>query len=96
MVTTNYPVVDPDFFSRGLCQVPVNVEDAETGEWVECQMFAGSFRTEIQNSNTFVPTNDWFIAAPNQQVIDAYTPAEKPKNDYYDFDCMDSSEDESF
>ena len=94
--TTTFPVIDPDCLSRGLCQVPVNVEDAETGEWVECQMFAGSFRTEIQNSNTFVPTNDWFIAAPNQQVIDAYTPAEKPKNDYYDFDCMDSSEDESF
>ena len=50
-------------------------------------MFAGMFRTEIQDSNTFVPTNDWCIAAPNQQLIEAEAEAKKHKNsDNDDYD----------
>ena len=76
--TSEWPAIGPDSLSLGLCQVPVHVQDCVTEEWTECKMFAGMFRTEIQNSNTLVPTNDWFIAAPNQQVIDAVE-AESPK-----------------
>jgi len=52
-------------------------------------MFAGMFRTEIQDKNTFLPTNDWFIAAPNQEVIDAGAPPEEehPEDDDDFWDC---------
>ena len=93
-VTTTFPVIDPDSLSRGLCQVPVNVQDEETGEWVKCQMFAGMFRTEIQDSNTFVPTNDWCIAAPNQQVIEAEAKKHESSDsdDWGEHECENDSD----
>ena len=73
-----WPAISDDSLSLGVCQVPVHIQDFVTEEWTVCKMFAGMYRTEIQNSNTLVPTNDWFIAAPNQSVIDAVE-AKNPK-----------------
>ena len=58
---STWPVLDPDELSRGMCKVPVEVQEAD-GTWYMCYMFAGTFRSDILNKNTLVPRNDWCIA----------------------------------
>ena len=55
-----FPVINPDDIAKGICFVPVLVND--NGTEYDCTMFAGQLRSDVKYDTCLVPQTDWCIA----------------------------------